>query len=280
MTTTVFLVMLASAGLHATWNAWVKSRRDPYGAMIAIGVGAGWPCAVLLAWTGLPETVPWGFIATTVALSVPAQALLGAAYREGDFVVAYPIVRGVNPVVIAIASAALFGERLGWPAALGVGCVSAGIVLLGVAAARRSRSVSLQGLSFAALSAFITAFAVLADSAGARAANDAVAYGSLITILNSGAMAAYHGRRLDLSKILRENWPITLVAPLVSTASYLLMIWSFGHAPVALVIALRETSMLFAVAIGVGVLRERIGLGHAIAVGIVFGGVLLIRSSS
>lgn len=279
MTTTVFLVMLASACLHATWNAWVKSRRDPYGAMIAIGVGAGWPCLLLLAWTGLPETLPWGYIAATIGLSIPAQALLGSAYREGDFVVAYPIVRGVNPVVIALASFAFFGERLGPGAALGVAGVSTGIVLLGATAARRSGSVSWKGLGFAGLSALITAFALLADSAGARAAKDPVAYGSLVSILNAGAMAAYHARRLDLPKTLRENWPIAVFAPVVSTASYLLTIWSLGHAPVALVIALRETSMLFAVAIGVTILRERIGMAHALAVAIVFGGVLLIRGA-
>lgn len=279
MTTTVFLVMLASACLHATWNAWVKSRRDPYGAMIAIGIGAGWPCVALLAWTGLPETLPWGYIAVTIGLSIPAQALLGAAYREGDFVVAYPIVRGVNPLVIALASFAFFGEALGPSAALGVACVSAGIVLLGVTAARRSRSVTLKGLGFAALSALITAFAVLADSAGARAAKDPIAYGSLVTILNALAMAAYHARRLDLPKALRENWPIAVFAPFVSTASYLMTIWSISQAPVALVIALRETSMLFAVAIGVVILRERIGPAHGLAVATVFGGVLLIRGA-
>lgn len=277
MTPVVFLAMLTSACLHATWNAWVKSRRDPYGGMIAIGIGAGWPCVFLLLWTGMPEYVPWGWVALTVLLSVPAQALLGSAYREGDFVVAYPIVRGLNPVVISLGSIFLFDERLGLTKALGVGCVSAGVVLLGVSAVRQGRSVSMKGLVFAALSALITACAVLADSAGARAAQDAVAYGSLLSVVNAVAMAAYHMRRVDLPRVLLDNWPITFIAPVISTVSYLTTIWSIGHAPVGLVISLRETSMLFAVAIGVFVLRERINAWHGAAVAIVFAGVLLIR---
>lgn len=277
MTALVFLAMLAAALLHATWNAWVKSRSDPYGAMIAIGVGAAWPCLLLLAAYGPPERVPWGWMTLTILLSVPAQALLGSAYREGDFVVAYPVVRGVVPVVIAAGSIFLFGEGLAPANALGVACVSAGVALLGFAAVRGGRRVTMRGLGFASLSALITAIAVLSDSAGARAANDPIAYASMVTVGNALAMSAYHGRRVDLPRVLADHWPITFLAPVLSTASYLTTIWSLGQARVALVIAIRETSMLFALAIGALVLRERVGRWHGLAVAVVFVGVLLIR---
>ena len=117
--------------------------------------------------------------------------------------------------------------------------VSSGIALLGVIATRRGKSITLRGLWLAGLSALVTAFAVLADSAGARAANDAVAYASLVTIGNSIAMAVYQMRRVDLARVLVDNWPVTLAAPLVSTASYLITIWSLGQARVALVISVR-----------------------------------------
>lgn len=277
MSATVFFAMLLAALLHATWNAWVKSRPDPYGGMVALGVGAGWPCVFLLAWSGMPEIVPWGWIALTIGLSIPAQALLGSAYREGDFVVAYPIVRGLLPVVIALGSIFLFDEGLSAWGALGVLLVSSGIALLGVIATRRGNSISLRGLWLAGLSALVTAFAVLADSAGARAANDPVAYASLVTIGNSIAMVAYQMRRVDLGRVLVDNWPVTLAAPLVSTASYLITIWSLGQARVALVISVRETNILFALAIGALFLRERVDRWHGLAVALVFAGLLLIR---
>lgn len=277
MTSIVFAAMLVSACLHATWNAWVKSRADPYGSMIAVGIGAGWPGLVLLAFSGMPDETPWGWIAITIFLSIPAQALLGSAYREGDFVVAYPIVRGLNPLVIAVGSIWLFGERLSPLHALGVAGVSGGIVLLGWAAARRSRSVTPRGLAFASLSGLTTAAAVLADSAGARLANDPIAYAALVSVGNAIAMYAYQMRRMDLPRVLAANWPMSLLAPVISTASYLITIWALGHARVALVISLRETSMLFAIAIGAIFLRERIGAWHGLAVGVVFAGVMLIR---
>jgi drug/metabolite transporter (DMT)-like permease len=277
MSGAVFVAMLASALLHATWNAWVKSRRDPYGALVALGVGAAWPNLLLLAWAGPPDHAAWGWIAATILLSVPAATLLGSAYREGDFAVAYPIVRGMNPLVIALAALPLFGERLAPARLAGVLAVSAGIALLGWEAARRSRTVTARGLAFAALSAAVTAAAALADSMGARIANDPLSYGPLIGIGNGLAMGAYQLRRGNLAGMLVENWPVTLIAPLLSTASYLLFNWSITQAPVALVVSLRETSMLFAVGIGALLLRERVGAWRWLAVAVVFAGVLLIR---
>jgi drug/metabolite transporter (DMT)-like permease len=277
VSTRVLLAMLASALLHASWNAWVKSRPDPYGALIALGVGAAWPNLILLAFGGLPTHAAWGWIAATILLSVPAQALLGSAYREADLAVAYPIVRGLNPLVIAIAAIPVFGERLGRGNLAGVLCISAGIAGIGWEAARRSRTITLRGLGFAALAALVTAAGALTDSMGARVSNDPLSYAPIIAIGNGAAMAAYQARRTNVGAVLAQHWQIALFAPLLSTGSYLLAIWSLTQAPVALVVSLRETSMLFAVAIGALLLRERVGPWRWLAVALVFAGVLLIR---
>ena len=73
MTSVVFAAMLASALLHATWNGWVKSRPDPYGALIALGIGAAWPNLILLAWNGLPAHAAWGWIALTIGSACPRK---------------------------------------------------------------------------------------------------------------------------------------------------------------------------------------------------------------
>jgi drug/metabolite transporter (DMT)-like permease len=156
--------------------------------------------------------------------------------------------------------------------------VSAGIALLGWEALRSSKTVTLRGLSFAALSALATAAGALTDSLGARAAEDPLSYGPVIAIGNALAMSAYQVRRVSLPRVLADHWRLALFGPLLSTASYQLLVWSISEAPVGLVISLRETSMLFAVAIGAVVLRERVGAWRWLAVAIVFAGVLLIRS--
>ena len=277
MSTTVFLAMLLSALLHATWNAWVKTRPDPYHAVVALSIGAAWPSLLLLAWYGPPDSSAWGWIALTILLSVPAQSLLGRAYREGDFAVAYPVVRGLNPVLITLAAVWVHGERLEGGQFAGVACVSGGIVLIGWEAVHRSKTVTGKGLSFAVLSAFVTALSLLVDSLGARAASDPMSYGPFIAVSNAIAMAAYQVRRIDLPGTLRTEWKLVVFGSLVSTASYQIFVWSISNAPVGLVVSVRETSILFAVAIGALALGERVGAWRWIAVAVVFAGMLLIR---
>jgi len=55
------------------------------------------------------------------------------------------------------------------------------------------------------------------------------------------------------------------------------VIWSFTQAPIALVTALRETSIIFALLIGVFFLREKLSLGKVLATAITLFGVALLR---
>lgn len=279
MDATVFAAMLASAVLHAAWNAWVKSSDDPVGALAALVIGAGWPSALLLVFAGPPTAAAWVWIPITVVLSVPAQALLGSAYREGDFAVAYPVVRGLNPVALALAAVPLFGEHLAPRNLLGIACVSTGIALIGWEAARRSRSMSLRGLAFAALAALITAAGALSDAMGARAAAAPFAYAPTIALGNALAMWIFTAQREPVVSLLRRHARLVALGPVISTISYLVAIWCMMRAPVALVIALRETSMFFAVGIAAVFLRERISAWRWAAVAVVFAGILLIRAS-
>ena len=107
-----------------------------------------------------------------------------------------------------------------------------------------------------------------------------MSYGPLIAIGNAVAMSAYQVRRVNLAHTLGEHWPLVAFGTLLSTASYQLLVWSISRAPVALVVSLRETSMLFAVGIGALLLRERVGAWRWLAVAVVFAGVVFIRFAS
>ena len=278
MDVVVFGAMLASAFLHAVWNAWVKSRRDSNAAIAALVIGAGIPNIAVIAGLGWPEAPAWPWIACTVALSIAALTLLGAAYREGDFAVAFPMIRGLIPVVLALAAVPLFGETPRLAGAFGVLCVSAGLVLIGWESARRSRTITMRGLAFVALAALVTAVSVMTDAKGARLSQNPFGYAATIAVLNGIAMAAlqaWRGRRV--TRMLVDHWPITFGAAAVSTVSYQLFIWSLQQAPVALVGAMRETSMLFALGIAFFVLGERFGLWRWAAVALMLAGMGLMR---
>jgi drug/metabolite transporter (DMT)-like permease len=68
-----------------------------------------------------------------------------------------------------------------------------------------------------------------------------------------------------------------LVAGALSLGSYWIAIWAFTQAPVALVAALRETSVLFAMLIGVFILREQGGPWRWAAAMLITFGLVLMR---
>jgi drug/metabolite transporter (DMT)-like permease len=72
-------------------------------------------------------------------------------------------------------------------------------------------------------------------------------------------------------------WRTGLPAGALSLGSYWIVLWAFTRAPVALVAALRETSVLFAMLIGVFVLRETAGPWRWAAGLLIVAGVVLLR---
>lgn len=278
MSLTVFLAMLASAFLHAAWNAWVKSRRDSNAAVAALVIGAGFPNLAILAVFGFPAAPAWPWIACTVTLSIVSLTLLAKAYREGDFAVAFPMIRGLIPVVLVLAAVPLFDETPRLAGAIGVLCVSAGLVLIGWESARRTRTMTLRGLGFIALAAAVTATSVMMDAKGARLSQNSYGYAATIAVLNGVVMwIVQRFRGHDVPAMLVRHWPVTIGASAISTVSYQLFIWSLQEAPVALVGALRETSMLFALLIALFVLGERFGAWRWAAVALMLAGMALMR---
>ena len=278
MDTLVFGLMLASAGLHASWNAWVKSRADSTGAVSALVIGAGIPNLAVLAAFGFPGPQAWGWIAVTVALSIASLHLIAAAYREGDFAVAYPLVRGFIPVVLTVAAIPLFGERPSLAQGIGVLCVSAGLGVIAWESSMRSGTMTRKGIGLAVMTAGLTALAALTDAKGARLSESSFSYAATISVLNGVFMALFQRTRgHQVGAMLMRHWPILTFGACLSVVSYTLYIWALMRAPVGLVSALRETSMVFAILIAAFVLRERVGPWRWAAVAAMLAGMMLIR---
>ena len=72
-------------------------------------------------------------------------------------------------------------------------------------------------------------------------------------------------------------WREGVAAGALSLGAYWIVVWAFTQAPIALVVALRETSVLFAMLIAVFMLREKAGRWRWAAAALIVGGVVLIR---
>ena len=112
MTTAVFLAVLFSALLHASWNALVKVGSDKQLTTALVTGGSALLALFCLPFLPLPNAASWPFIAGSVALQLVYFPLLAAAYHEADMGVCYPIMRGTAPLLVATASMLHLGDGL------------------------------------------------------------------------------------------------------------------------------------------------------------------------
>jgi len=276
LSTTVFLAVLAAALLHAAWNALVKHGADKHVAMTALVLGQ-LPVAVpALAVVPFPAAASWPWLGFGVLLHVSYQLFLLAAYRLGDLGQVYPLARGSAPLFIALVSVGLLGVTLAPAELIGIGVIVAGILMLGL-----GRSVRGDGRAAAyalGTGAFIAAFS-LVDGAGARLSGSPVGYFAVNCLLNAAIFAALVSRLRPgtLAQIPRSGLRPLLIGGPAAFVAYALIVWAFTQAPIALVAALRETSIVFALIIGALVLGETPGRVRLAAAGLTLAGAMLLR---
>ena len=86
-------------------------------------------------------------------------------------------------------------------------------------------------------------------------------------------------RPREIGPFLKRNWPRTTGAGVILVTAYGLVLFALGQGPMAHVSALRETSVLFAVVIGVVVLHEPLGWRRLAAAAVIVAGVVLLQVS-
>ncbi len=278
MSSVVLGAVLLGALLHATWNALVKSRTDTFLVTVLVAGGAGLLSALGLVLLPAPAAASWPYIAVSTVIQLSYYALLVAAYRDGDMSHAYPLMRGSAPLLVALASGPLIGERLGAVQWLAIGCISGGIMAL-YFTARGKHPGAQRTTVFALLTACMIAAFTLVDGIGVRKSGAPVTYTMWIFMLTGMGLFAWAAARRpgQLAAYARMNMGVMLLGGAANLGSYSLALWAMTHAPVAAVAALRETSILFAVAIAGLVLREKVSAQRLAAVALVACGAVAMR---
>lgn len=280
----IVAAVLFAALLHAGWNALIKSGDDvalDTALIHVLGCGVGLVCVAVV---GFPRAEAWPWIAASIAIHLGYYITLVGAYRHGDLGFAYPIMRGTAPLLVALASAPLVGERLSATAWLGVVGISVGVLAIGLA---RTASTTVGGsrmhaLAFALANAAIIGCYTIVDGIGVRVSGDALAYISTLFLLDGLPFFAIvmwqrRGDHRAAIATMRARWPVALAGACASLAAYGIALWAMTKAPVASVAALRETSVLFAALIGTLLLGERFRLERAIGTGAIVAGVIALR---
>jgi len=250
VTLAIGLLVLSAALLHAVWNALVKGSDDKVIVLGLISLGHVIPGLFIVMVVPLPpiESVPY-IIASTIIHWV-YYFLLNTAYRIGDFSLIYPIARGLAPVLIALGSQIWIGEKLPVLAWTGILTVSGGIMILTrgsfSGAIPPSAIVAAVGVALA-----VTAYS-LVDGVGIRISGNALSYIGWLFV-NEIFVAAFifssQFRRLRVVSV--RTLYIGFAGGVISGLAYAMVLYAKTLAPLGIISALRETSVIFAAIIGV-----------------------------
>lgn len=279
MSPAVFAAVLAAAAMHAGWNAFLKVKLEPFLAMALITLCAGVAALPMLVWFGFPRMESWPWLATSLVLHILYYVALTEAYRRADMGQIYPIARGTAPLLTATGAVLLVGETIAPQVLLGIAVLGCGIIVMSAQGRRAGTAFDPVAVAFALTTAIIICGYTLVDGMGARIAGDASAY--------SAALFVIDGIPLVVFAIWRRGWkavksifdyvPSGMAGGAMSLGSYWIAIWAMTVAPIALVAALRETSVLFAALIAVFVLKEPFVRKRGFAVALILLGLGLIR---
>jgi len=275
---TVTLAMLGAALLHAGWNALLKSSPDKALENVALAVSRGVIALAIVPWLPLPAPASWPWIAASVAVHVAYFWALAGAYRWGDLSFTYPIMRGGAPALVALAGVAIFGEILPGAQSAAVALICAGI--LGFAtAARGEPAAARRALLYALGNALVIAAYTMVDARGVRVSGAPVSYAMWFFIANSVVQIAIGlaDRRPEVPAYLARHWLRAALGGAFTLGSYGIALWAMARAPVALVAALREVSVIFAAVLGALFLGERFTRRRLLATGTVLAGLALLR---
>ena len=292
----IALVVL-SALLHAIWSASIKGSASPLGFNLLQLVPTLAAACVLPFFVSAAEipTKVWAIVAGTGICHGFYFYWLARCLELGELSVVYPIARSA-PAFLPLVAIPLLGESISLQGGLGIAVVVAGMIAIqvdGVASSLRAktkleagpehearfpRSEPTAGGAFTNLAPGVGyAFATLAASVGYSLCDkaamaslnaapwsapvpQAVVYYVLLSFAGGAVFTPLALRRVklgELAALTRSELRPALVASLVSFAGYGLILQALRTAPVSYVVATRQTSVLFAIAIGAVRWREQ-----------------------
>ncbi|MGI9298419.1 MAG: EamA family transporter [Gammaproteobacteria bacterium] len=276
MPSSVVALVLVAAICHAVWNAILKSQHDQFAGMFAQLAAAGMLAAAGAAWYGPPPREAWIWLAAGAAPRLCYYFFLAATYRRGDISVLYPMLRGAAPPLAAAGGFLLLHETPPLLAACGIGIVSAGIFVMA-----RTRGANAGAIGFALATALCIASYSLADAKGARVSGDSVQYVFWAMLLDSACFMPLMllGGRRRLRALSPRKWAAGAVGGALSVAAYGLVLYAYTVAHVGMVAALRETSVVFGVLVGMFFLGEKKSAARITGAIVIAAGAALIAVS-
>ncbi|WP_299988627.1 EamA family transporter [uncultured Ruegeria sp.] len=273
MTTHALLIVLTAAFLHALWNAVVKGAPDKAIVLGLVALGHAIPALFALPFIGLPVWAAFPFVIGSTLIHWGYYWFLNTAYKHGDLSVVYPISRGMTPILVTVGAILFAGEILPPVASIGIVCISVGIGCLSLAGLGRHTNWIAVAAAFGT-GVMIASYSIV-DGIGIRLSGNTLGYIAVLFVAEifvAGFIFTTRWRRL-VALPRRYVWA-GLAGGVISGLAYGLVLYAKTIAPLGVVSALRESSVIFASIIGVmwfgeGPKSNRLLAAIIVAIGIV-----------
>jgi drug/metabolite transporter (DMT)-like permease len=275
VTAPVLAIVLVAAVLHAVWNALVKTSHDRAITLGLVAAGHCIPALALMPFVPVPVAAAFPFIIASTVIHWGYYYFLNISYRFGDLSLIYPIARGTAPVMVALGAMIWADEILSLWAWIGILTVSAGILILAAV-----RYADKRGMGAALLTSGIIAAYSVVDGIGIRISGTPIGYVVWLFAAEIFVAVFVIATRFDRARAISAKARVLgLTGGLISGLAYALALFAKTLAPIGIVSAVRETSVIFAALIGVYWLGEGPARRRLVAASVVALGVILLALS-
>jgi drug/metabolite transporter (DMT)-like permease len=242
---------LASSSSHAL----LKSGSDKLAMNALTQLTAMLVALPFIALVGFPEPALWPWLIGGWVLHTFYYLTLIWSYSSSDYSAAFPIARGIPPIMTAILGVLWLGDRLDLATIAGVVIICGGIFLLSF-----NRGMTGSGLLAAGLAGLINSAFTLIDAKGMRTAIDPLNFLVWYYVIDGISMPLLFMVRRKGSLLASMK---TYIRPGVASGIFALFAFlptliAFRLAPIGAVSAVRATSVLFSLVLGGQLLKERL----------------------
>ncbi len=272
-----FVLLLIGALLHAYWNFILKSAADKAVAVMSIFF-TSLPFALFgLVFSGMPKFEFLPIILLSAILHTCYNITLFKTYEIGQLSSSYAIARGTAPLVIFVISFTLFDAKISNNQTAGIILICTGLFTYGLLQLRRNHS-HFREFTLASLIGLFIALYSLIDSFGTKITGNALSFLGIMALFNRVFLFLYLYifEKNFLPRLISGFERRFILGGMISFTCYIIVLAAYMHLPVVIVSTIRETSIVFAVALGVVFLKEKLGWDKVALVTVVLSGLYIL----
>ena len=274
----VFTAVIIASMFHATWNGMVKKHSNKVTALSAIILGHVPISIIAVIFLPMPSFDSLPYIIVSAFIHQGYNWFLLKSYSVGDLTKVYPIARGFGPIIATIISIFFLGLIISKASILSISLVCAGILIISLFGYKTINNLNI--IKYSLITGFFIGLYTVIDGYGARVSLSAISYmswGFILSAMLFPILLKINKYDNIFRNIINDGKAIFWIGGSISYLVYGLVIWGFTKAPIPMVSALRESSIVFVIFIGIFFLDEKINLAKIISIILIFFGVIGLK---